>query len=317
MPHIFHVMDVSHMSWHMLLGRPWIHYHRCVPSSWHQCIKVAPFKTGQIRVRGLKNPFAIEEAHFYEASYFIEPNILAMARQNEYTSYPAIVDLPSHVKPTANYPPKLTPKKLKTQHSSASSVSERSQRPDGSLIPFKVVLHAGRPSPYAPPPTTYAKNEEERNQITEEDRIRAHNELCSIQPKKVLTLPQSFPQIISHDGVHRLRLLPKPKAMNPSFPQPGANFVEPCMFKNSNQVSKQIFSLAPLSFPTLNRNSQSFVGAVTFNSYNNDDFAELEPVPNHFEEGVTITAKTLIEVDLGDASEKQPTFIGSGLSENE
>ena len=113
MPHIFHVMDVSHMSWHMLLGRPWIHDHRCVPSSWHQCIKAAPFKTGQVWVRGLKNPFAIEEAHFYEASYFIEPNILTMARKNEYTSNLAIIDLPSHVKLTANYPPKLPPKKWK------------------------------------------------------------------------------------------------------------------------------------------------------------------------------------------------------------
>ena len=32
MPHVFHVMDVDPM-WHMLLGRPWIHDHRCVPSS--------------------------------------------------------------------------------------------------------------------------------------------------------------------------------------------------------------------------------------------------------------------------------------------
>ena len=34
MPHIFHVMDIDPM-WHMLLGRPWIHDHRCVPFSWH------------------------------------------------------------------------------------------------------------------------------------------------------------------------------------------------------------------------------------------------------------------------------------------
>ena len=75
--------------------------------------------------------------------------------------------------------------------------------------------------------------------------------------------------------------------------------------------SKQIFPLVPSSFPSLNGNPQSFVGAVVFNSLNND-FAELGPAPNHFEEGVTITAETLIEIDLGDASQKQPTFIGSG-----
>ena len=47
MSHIFHVMDIDPI-WHMLLGRPWIHDHRCVPSSWHQCIKAAPNKGGQI-----------------------------------------------------------------------------------------------------------------------------------------------------------------------------------------------------------------------------------------------------------------------------
>ena len=136
MPHIFHIMDVNHLTWHMLLGRPWINDHRCVPSSWHQCMKAALFKTGQIQARGLKNPFSIEEAHIYEATYFIEKNALNLARQSKYLPCPAIIDLPSHVKPTANYPPKLPPKKLKSQHSSASPVPERSQGPDGSLMPF-------------------------------------------------------------------------------------------------------------------------------------------------------------------------------------
>ena len=79
MPHVFHVMDLEPM-WHMLLGRPWIHDQRCVPSSWHQCIKAATSKSGQIKIQGLKNPFAIEEAHVFEASYFIEKNVLKMAR---------------------------------------------------------------------------------------------------------------------------------------------------------------------------------------------------------------------------------------------
>ena len=81
MPHIFHVMDIDPI-WHMLLGRPWIHDHLCVSSSWHQCIKATPNKTGQIRIRGLRNLFAIEEAHIFEASYFIEKNVTKLARQN-------------------------------------------------------------------------------------------------------------------------------------------------------------------------------------------------------------------------------------------
>ncbi|RYR38159.1 hypothetical protein Ahy_A09g043128 [Arachis hypogaea] len=34
----FHVVD-GNPSYHILLGRLWIHLHWCVPSSWHQCIK--------------------------------------------------------------------------------------------------------------------------------------------------------------------------------------------------------------------------------------------------------------------------------------
>ena len=82
-----------------------------------------------------------------------------MAKETRAT-YPTIVDLPSHVKSTTNYAPKLPPKPIKTKHASALSVPERAPMHDGSFLPSKVVLHAGRPSPYAPPPT-FAENEQE------------------------------------------------------------------------------------------------------------------------------------------------------------
>ena len=57
------------------------------------------------------------------------------------------------------------------------------------------------------------------------------------------------------------------------------------------------------------------MGAVTVNLSEFEE--ELEAAPQHFEEGVTLTAKHLLEVDLGDANQKRPTFIGTGLSETE
>ena len=98
----------------------------------------------------------------------MEKNELELARQNSYTTYPSIIDLPSHIKPTTNYPPKLPLKLLKIRHSSALSVPERTSGPTGSILPLKVVLHAGKPSSYMPPPT-YAKTEKERSKIEEED----------------------------------------------------------------------------------------------------------------------------------------------------
>ena len=136
-------------------------------------------------------------------------------------------------------------------------------------MPFKVVLHAGRPSPYAYPPVTCAKNKDERNKIIEEDRVNAHNELCIINlKKKVLTLPiisqkgltgrepslqdfvQTVPGTLSHNGAYQLKVVQMPGTIHPSLPQPGAN-LQPCasphvssLPKNSNKKSKQILTLA-------------------------------------------------------------------------
>ena len=57
------------------------------------------------------------------------------------------------------------------------------------------------------------------------------------------------------------------------------------------------------------------MGVITANFSEFEE--ELEPAPQHFEEGVSLTAEHLLEVDLGDASKKRPTFIGTGLSEIE
>lgn len=36
--HKFHVIN-SQSTYHLLLGRPWIHHHKAVPSTYHQCLK--------------------------------------------------------------------------------------------------------------------------------------------------------------------------------------------------------------------------------------------------------------------------------------
>ena len=70
----------------------------------------------------------------------------------------------------------MPPKLIKTKRASALSVPERTSGLEGSLLPLKRVLHAGRPSSYALSPT-YVKTEKERNKIVEEDRIKAHSEM--------------------------------------------------------------------------------------------------------------------------------------------
>ncbi|XP_026417073.1 uncharacterized protein LOC113312540 [Papaver somniferum] len=64
----FYMMDV-HPAYHLLLGRPWLHKHGIVPSTYHQCIKFI-LKGKQKRVPASTDPFATEEAHLTEAAFY-------------------------------------------------------------------------------------------------------------------------------------------------------------------------------------------------------------------------------------------------------
>ncbi|KAJ1437623.1 Ubiquitin-conjugating enzyme, E2 [Sesbania bispinosa] len=58
-------------SYHLLLGRPWIHLHQCVPSTLQQCIK-SNFKGKDIEIPGVRAPFEAIKAHLIDASLFDE-----------------------------------------------------------------------------------------------------------------------------------------------------------------------------------------------------------------------------------------------------
>lgn len=68
--HRFHVID-SQTSYHLLLGRPWIHRYKAIPSTYHQCLK-AIWKRKKVHINATGVPFQRDEAHFSEAHYFDE-----------------------------------------------------------------------------------------------------------------------------------------------------------------------------------------------------------------------------------------------------
>ncbi|KAJ1423463.1 hypothetical protein SESBI_12401 [Sesbania bispinosa] len=67
---VFQIVE-GDSSYHLLLGRPWIHLHQCVPSTLHQCIK-SNFKGKDIEIPRVKAPFEAVEAHLIDASLFDE-----------------------------------------------------------------------------------------------------------------------------------------------------------------------------------------------------------------------------------------------------
>ena len=66
----FHVVD-SVVPYHILLGRPWLHKHQLIPSTYHQCVK-GRLNGKPIRIAANSTPFDQFESHFVEATLYDE-----------------------------------------------------------------------------------------------------------------------------------------------------------------------------------------------------------------------------------------------------
>uniref|UniRef100_A0A2N9J9Q0 RNA-directed DNA polymerase n=1 Tax=Fagus sylvatica TaxID=28930 RepID=A0A2N9J9Q0_FAGSY len=64
----FHVVNAE-TPYHVLLGRPWLHKHKLVSSTYHQCVK-GRLNGKPIRIAANSYPFDQTEAHFVEAALY-------------------------------------------------------------------------------------------------------------------------------------------------------------------------------------------------------------------------------------------------------
>ena len=63
-----HVVKTE-VSYHVLLERPWLHKHRLVPSTYHQCVK-GRLNGRMIRIVANPSPFEQAEAHLVETMFY-------------------------------------------------------------------------------------------------------------------------------------------------------------------------------------------------------------------------------------------------------
>ena len=66
----FHVIDLA-VSYHALLGRPWLHRHKLVPSTYHQCVK-GRFNGKPMCIPTNHTPFDLSKAHYFKADFYDE-----------------------------------------------------------------------------------------------------------------------------------------------------------------------------------------------------------------------------------------------------
>ena len=64
----FHVID-SAISYHVLIGRPWLHKHKLVSSTYHQCVK-GRLNGKPIRLPTNNTPLDETETHFVEVAFY-------------------------------------------------------------------------------------------------------------------------------------------------------------------------------------------------------------------------------------------------------
>ncbi|WP_227625222.1 hypothetical protein, partial [Klebsiella pneumoniae] len=74
-----HIID-SETSFNALLGRPWLHEYRMVPSSLHQCIKYM-LDGEEHCIKGDIQPFSVHEVGIYEdAAYYLPKKHVIFSR---------------------------------------------------------------------------------------------------------------------------------------------------------------------------------------------------------------------------------------------
>ena len=64
----FHVVKIE-VSYHVLLGRPWLHKHRLVSSTYHQCVK-GRLNGKMICIVANPSPFEQAKAHLVETMFY-------------------------------------------------------------------------------------------------------------------------------------------------------------------------------------------------------------------------------------------------------
>ena len=66
----FHVINAE-VSYHVLLGRSWLHKHHLIPSTYHQCIK-GRLNGRLVRIPANRNLFSQGEVNFAETMFYDE-----------------------------------------------------------------------------------------------------------------------------------------------------------------------------------------------------------------------------------------------------
>ena len=173
-------------------------------------------------------------------------------------------------------------------------------RSEASLVPLKVMVHSGQPKLKGKEilPLQEAQTQEEKDCIIAEDTAMVlgqwempttsfcENEVITLDPCPIIYLEEEESNLSNELEV--ITLEPQEFAMSELF-----------LYRTTSEHEGLL--------------QPWFVGALSHEEGSQD--IELQQAPSHFEDGVTLAAEQLVEINLGTYQELRPTFLGSGLQD--
>lgn len=88
------------VTYHILLGQPWLHKHRLIPSTYHQCVK-GRLNGRTIWIVANQSPFEQVEAHLVETIFYNEwaPSREILVSKPSSTFIPRCEDIENNLEP--------------------------------------------------------------------------------------------------------------------------------------------------------------------------------------------------------------------------
>ena len=132
----FHVID-SAVSYHVLLGRPWLHKHKLISSTNHQCVK-GRLNGKPIMLPANNNPFDETKAHFVKATFYKDLTSAGEASTSRTigTPLPAWEDIKDHLEVDLKNRLELKRKRKKAVREAQNQCPKciRAQLPNGKMV---------------------------------------------------------------------------------------------------------------------------------------------------------------------------------------
>nr|XP_009791875.1 PREDICTED: uncharacterized protein LOC104239038 [Nicotiana sylvestris] len=331
-----HVIDAK-TSYNLLLGIPWIHENKVVPSTYYQCLKYN--KDGvEKKIVDDDKPFAEAEAYFADAKFYLKNRIVKEARIGDITKargdnivskraevasdeYKVTIEAcqvsKAHKKNVAIAGKKIAPllryvPKVKKDEGESSSLQKVALReltlPIKQIDTIKLFAKVGydpnEPSKLGklpPEAIRKANTMKNREHVVKQSREGLGNK----QPPPVrISIRRASGEVLkvkTHTVVHTRERDEDEESVGSSYH----------ITANEEQYTSSLRKVDEYL------GDSSWCGHISFNDGDPQEDEDVEDAPAELEEGIKMTVDALKEVNLGTTEDSRPTYVSALLTTDE